>query len=385
MAKRLTCPKSKQQQQSPLGRKPLEFCWTTTFAFALLFLVLMTVGDQNIAVAASKLSDRTSTRLASPTVLLNNGQSIPLLGLGTWKSEPGQVKDAVRTAIEAGYRHIDCAHVYANEREVGEALAECFEAGICTRDDLFITSKLWNDCHGDETDILAGLQHTLDQLQLDYLDMYLIHWPVPLQKGSDFATGLKFHTVEEKPFSKTWKGMEAAVKAGKTKGIGVSNWSILKLKELLEDHSLQIPPAINQVERHPYMQQNSLADFCRRHNILITCYSPLGSLDRPAAFKGNDEPQILTCETIGDIAHRVNATPAQVVLKWAMQQGTSTIPKSVNPKRILENLQAVQLPDLSDEDMKAISALDAHRRIVKGEFWTAAPGSPWTLETLWDE
>ena len=235
-----TCP---TKQQSPLRRR------TFRFALAVLILLVMTVGDQNNAVSASQLSERASTaRLVSPTVLLNNGCPIPLLGLGTWKSEPGQVKDAVRTAIEAGYRHIDCAHVYANEREVGEALSECLRAGICTREELFITSKLWNDSHGDETDVLAALQHTLDQLQLDYVDMYLIHWPVPLQKGSDFVTGLKFHTLEEKPLSKTWKGMEACVNAGKTKGIGVSNWSIRKLQQLLEDDSLQITPAINQVE-----------------------------------------------------------------------------------------------------------------------------------------
>ena len=334
---------------------------------------------------ASKLPDSPATLLRSPTALLNNGRSIPLLGLGTWKSEPGQVKDAVRLAIEAGYRHIDCAHVYANEREVGDALTECIRAGICARDELFITSKLWNDCHGDERDVMAGLEHTLEQLQLDYLDMYLIHWPVPLQKGSDFVTGLKFYTLEEKPLSSTWKGMEACVKAGKTRGIGVSNLSVRKLEQLLQDKNLEIPPAINQVERHPYLQQNSLVDFCRESNILVTCYSPLGSMDRPVAFKSENEPQILTCATISAIATRVNATPAQVVLKWALQQGSSSIPKSVNPQRILENLQAVLLPDLSDEDMNAIAALDAHRRIVKGDFWTEADGSPFTQETLWDQ
>jgi len=343
-------------------------------------LVLMACSTASLT-AGSKLSS--SATLRSPTVQLNNGRSIPLLGLGTWKSEPGEVKAAVRSAIEAGYRHIDCAHAYANEGEIGEALKECMEAGICTRDELFITSKLWNDCHGDGTQVLSGLQHTLDQLQLEYLDMFLIHWPVPLKKGSDFETGLFFHLLEEKPLVTTWRGMEACVKAGKAKGIGVSNWSVKKLQLLLDNGS--IPPAVNQVERHPYLQQPKLLQFCDDHNILITCYSPLGSMDRPPAFKADDEPQILASETILKIAERLNASPAQVVLKWAMQQKISTIPKSVNPKRILENLRSVQLEPLSEEDMATIAALDAHQRIVKGDFWTAVEGCPFTQETLWDE
>lgn len=324
-----------------------------------------------------------SATLRSPTVQLNNGRSIPLLGLGTWKSKPGEVKAAVRSALEAGYRHIDCAHAYGNEREIGEALKECMEAGICTRDELFITSKLWNDCHGDETEVLSGLQQTLDQLQLDYLDMFLIHWPVPLKKGSNFETGLFFHTLKEKPLDTTWKGMEACVKAGKTKGIGVSNWSVKKLQLLLDKCS--IPPAVNQVELHPYLQQPKLLQFCKDNNILITCYSPLGSTDRPPVFKADDEPKILASDTILKIGKRLNASPAQVVLKWAIQQGISTIPKSVNPKHIIENLRAVQLEPLSEADMAAIAALNANKRILKGDFWTSAEGCPFTQETLWDE
>jgi len=177
--------------------------------------------------------------------------------------------------------------------------------------------------------------------------------------------------------------MEACVAAGKTKGIGVSNWSILKLKQLLE--GCKIPPAINQVERHPYLQQSKLLEFCKENgNIHVTCYSPLGSTDRPAVFKSDDEPQILETKVIKDIAIKHNASPAQVVLKWAMQEGTSTIPKSVNPGRIAENLAAVEL-QLTEEDMKAIAGLDANRRIVKGDFFTLVDGCPYTLETLWDE
>ena len=178
--------------------------------------------------------------------------------------------------------------------------------------------------------------------------------------------------------------MEACVKAGKTKGIGVSNWSIPKLKLLLDNCS--IPPAINQVERHPYPQQPALLQFCQEIGIHVTCYSPLGSMDRADDFKAADEPQILETPTIVDIAGKRGTTPAQVVLQWAMQQGTSAIPKSVNPGRMAENLAAaVQQQPLSPEEMEAMNALNADYRFVKGDFFTEAPGCPHTMQSLWDD
>lgn len=214
-------------------------------------------------------------------------------------------------------------------------------------------------------------------------------------KTSTFDETMEFYSPEERPIADTWRGMEACVAAGKTKGIGVSNFSVRKLKALLLDST--IPPAVNQVERHPFLQQAALLHFCHAHNIHVTCYSPLGSVDRPAQFKAADEPRILECAAIQQMAQRlctsssstcatpIVITPAQVVLKWAMQQGTSTIPKSVDAGRIAENLAAAAMPDLSVDDMNIIASLDSDRRFVDGTFWTLPPGSPYTLANLWDD
>jgi alcohol dehydrogenase (NADP+) len=228
---------------------------------------------------------------------------------------------------------------------------------------------------------MNALQESLDRLQLDYLDMYLIHWPVPLWKGSNFSTGLKFHTLTERPLETTWKSMEACVQAGKTKGIGVSNFSIDKLKLIL--NSGTIPPAINQVERHPYLQQHELVKFCKEHNIHVTCYSPLASTNHKPS---EDLPPLLEHPTIAGIAEKRDATPAQVVLRWVIYQGVSVIPKSVHKERIAENLATVQL-SLTDDDMRDIAKLDAHVRIVSGNVFAKsdASDSPFTLATLWDE
>lgn len=311
---------------------------------------------------------------------LNNGRKIPLLGLGTWKSAPGEVKSAVKEAIRVGYRHIDCAYFYGNEKEVGEALSECIKENICTREDLFVTSKLWNSFH-EEADVLPALEISLKNLQLDYLDMYLIHWPVVEEKGSSFGN-LKFRSLEEVPLASTWKGMESAVKEGKAKGIGVSNFSVKKLKSLLE--SSEIPPAVNQVERHPYLQQPKLMEFCSANKIHLTCYSPLGSTDRPESFKDPNDPKLMEDSVIVSIAKKHSITPAQVILKWAMQTNTSTIPKSVNPGRIAQNLQATTEPILDADDLSALAALNRNARFVRGDFWTNVSGSPYTLENLWD-
>jgi len=316
---------------------------------------------------------------AAPCVQLNNGNPIPLIGLGTWQAEPEKLKESVKVAIQMGYRHVDCAAIYGNEEAVGEALQECFQEGICRREDLFVTSKLWNNSHGDEATVMKALQQTLDDLKLDYLDMYLIHWPVPLWKGSNFDNGLKFHTLEERPLETTWKSMESCVQAGKTKGIGVSNFSVPKLKHILDNCT--IPPAINQAEHHPYLQQTKLRQFCREHNIHMTGFSPLASTNHKPS---DDLPPLLEHPTIVALAKEKNATPAQVVLRWAMLQQTSVIPKSTHQDRIRENLAAVDL-SLTETDMNQIAQLDANVRTVQGDIFTSEPGCPFTQSTLWDE
>ncbi|WP_133492299.1 aldo/keto reductase [Alcanivorax sp. 24] len=315
------------------------------------------------------------------TLAFENGDTLPIIGLGTWKSQPGEVHQAVREAIRAGYRHIDCAHIYGNEKEVGQALNEALIAGEVRREELWITSKLWNSAHAPE-EVAPALRQTLFDLGLDYLDLYLIHWPVAHKPGVVFPNSAEdLLSLEERPIAATWAALEALVDDGLTRHIGVSNFSIRKLQALLE--TARIKPAMNQIELHPYLQQNSMLAFCHANGVHLTAYSPLGSFDRPEAFKAADEPVLLEDPVIMEIAERHQASPAQVLIRWATQRGTSVIPKSVNPERLRQNLAAADL-ELDDRDMDRIAALDKHRRYVSGANW-AQPGSPYTLENLWDE
>ena len=315
------------------------------------------------------------------TVAFANGDRMPLLGLGTWKSAPGEVGAAVREAIRLGYRHIDCASVYANEPEVGEAIRSAIAAGEVRREELWITSKLWCNAHGRDN-VEAALRRSLGDLGLEWLDLYLIHWPVPIKPGVAFpSSGSDLLPPAQVPLGSTWEGMEAALEAGLTRHIGVSNFSSRKLHELLA-HG-RIRPEVNQVERHPLLQQPALVADCAAAGVHITAYSPLGSRDRPAALKGADEPVLLENPVIGAIAAEHGCTPAQVLIAWHLQGGISTIPKSVSPARLRENLAAAAI-ELTATDLERIAGLDQHLRLVDGSFWLLE-GCPWTLQTLWDE
>jgi alcohol dehydrogenase (NADP+) len=310
-----------------------------------------------------------------------NGDRMPLIGLGTWKSDPGEVYTAVREAIRVGYRHIDCAWLYGNEAEIGNALRDAIAAGEVTRKDLWITSKLWSNAHGRDN-VEPAVRKALTDLGLEYLDLYLIHWPIPL-KPSAVLPGSPddFLPIADAPIHATWAGLEAAVDAGLVRHIGVSNFSAKKIRELVPHCRVKIE--VNQVERHPLLQQNALVAYCASQGIHITAYSPLGSSDRPAFVKAADAPVLLDNPVLGSIAEARGCTAAQVAIAWQVQNGVSAVPKSVKPARLAENLAAGKI-ELTQAELAGIADLDRGYRMIAGDFW-AVPGTPWTRQTIWDE
>ena len=311
----------------------------------------------------------------------SNHDQMPALGLGTWKSAPGEVKQAIIHAIQIGYRHIDCAAIYKNEAEIGEALAECIEKGIVKREDLWITSKLWNDAH-KKNEVKVALEKTLSDLRLKYLDLYLVHWPVVFKNGIEFPESSDgYLSLSEVPITETWQAMQEIQKEGLVKHIGVSNFSQMKLQQLIDLGGQK--PEMNQVELHPYLQQQGLIDFCHTNDIHVTAYSPLGSMDRPEVFKKEGEPVPLKNETIVAIAEKNQISPAQVLIRWQLQRNISVIPKSTNPTRLKENFDTLNI-DLNATEMDEIVALDQHERIIDGSFFVA-PDKGYTVKNLWDD
>jgi len=323
------------------------------------------------ALLLTTLAGLASNMVGGPIVTLNDGRKMPQVGLGTWKSKPGEVKSAVKAAVKCGYRHIDCAAIYKNENEVGEALSELFAEGVVKRDELWITSKLWNDFHA-AGDVPSACAKTLADLKLEYLDLYLIHWPVATN-----CTGAELTpSVEE-----TWGAMEALQSEGKVRSIGVSNWSAKKLAAM-RAHA-KVFPAVNQVELHPKNRQDALLSACAELGTHLTAYSPLGSPDSAAMIK-HEGATVMALPVVTDIAAAVGRTPAQVLVRWAVQRGTSVVPKSVTPSRIEANLDVVDW-ELSDAQMAQLSSIEPQERMLHGRFWCNAAGPYKIPADLWDD
>ncbi|KAI0474296.1 aldehyde reductase 1 [Xylaria cf. heliscus] len=285
------------------------------------------------------------------TLKLNSGHSIPVVGLGTWQSSPNEVAVAVEHALRCGYRHIDAAACYGNETEVGEGI----RASGISRSNIFITSKLWNTHHKPE-DVEEALDETLKNIGTDYLDLYLVHWPVAFQKGTgpkdlwpiNPATGA-VHVINV-PDPETWKAMEALVKKGKVRSIGVSNFTKERIENLLK--TAEIKPAVNQIEAHPYLQQPALLDWLKDQDIVAQAYSHTGNniYGKPKAV---DDP------IVTEIAENLGRQPTQVLIQWVAQRGMVVLPKSVTPSRIEANFQDFELPQ---DAVEKINRLDRHAR-----------------------
>lgn len=326
--------------------------------------------------AAGPLKAAPLKRSAAPPVplvaKLCSGATIPQLGLGTWKSKPGEVHDAVLYALtQAGYRHIDCAAIYENEGEVGSALAEVFTEWDVRREDVFITSKLWNSDHAAAR-VEPAVRKCLKLLQLEYLDLWMIHWPITGSRGDVLSPSTK----------ETWQAMEALVDQGLVRHLGLSNFSVAKMREI--QSYARIPIAVCQAECSPRFCNTKLVQFCESSGIHYTAFSPLGSPDSASIFTRSGPP-LMEDPVVRDVTARSGKNTGQVLIKWALQTrpNSSVLPKSVSAGRILGNA-AMEGWQLSAEDQAALSELKPQERMVHGGVFLSPAGPYRTLKDLWD-
>lgn len=319
-----------------------------------------------------------------PKKTLYTGAKIPAVGIGTFGSDRfsgEQIAEAVKGAIAVGYRHIDCAAVYGNEHLIGASLREVMAAGL-KREELWVTSKIWNDMHGDG-DVLLSCAKSLRNLQLDYLDLYLVHWPFP----NYHAPGVNVDSRDpharpylHEEFMKVWRQMERLVEMGLVKHIGTSNMTIPKLKLLLRD--AKIKPACNEMELHPHFQQPDFFRYVVDNGIVPIGFCPIGSPTRPDRDKTESDTVDIQDPVIIKIAERHRVHPAVICVKWAVQRGQVPIPFSIHRHEYLSNLQCSVAAPLSDAEMQEIAGIDKNCRLIKGQvfLWENAKG--W--EDLWD-
>jgi len=319
-----------------------------------------------------------------PTRKLYTGAKIPAIGLGTFGSDKysgEEVAKAVEDAIHIGYRHIDCAAVYGNEALIGHSLKATMDSGI-DREELWITSKLWNDKHAED-DVIPTCKQTLKDLQIDYLDLYLIHWPFPnshppMADESSRDPLAKPYIHEN--YMKTWRQMENLVDMGLVRHIGTSNMTVPKLQLVLRD--AKIKPACNEMELHPHFQQPELFNFVVENDIVPIGYSPIGSPSRPERDRTDEDTVDIEDPVIVDIATRRNIHPAVVCVKWAVQRGQIPIPFSVKRHQYLSALQSVTIDPLTESEMQAIASIDKNSRLIKGQVFLWEGASSW--HDLWD-
>jgi len=319
-----------------------------------------------------------------PKVTFYNGSTIPVVGLGTFGSDnygPEQVAAAVKQAIELGYRHLDCASIYGNEKEIGATLKEVFAEGTVKREDLWITSKVWNNMHSD---VIGSCQRSMADLGVDYLDLYLVHWPFPNHHAKGVTVDSRDpHAVPyiHENYMKTWRDMEKLVEMGLVRNIGTSNMTIAKMQLLLRD--CRIKPVVNEMEMHPHFQQPELFDFLKKHDIRAIGFCPIGSPGRPDRDKTPEDTIPMEDPLIVAIAEKHGIHPAVVCVKWAAQNGQIPIPFSVKPEKFMSNLRCVTEDPLTDEEMASIKTVNKRNRFIKGQVFTWVTAKDW--HDLWDE
>ncbi|TMW50968.1 hypothetical protein DOY81_003969 [Sarcophaga bullata] len=309
----------------------------------------------------------------------NNGEKMPALGIGTWQAPEDEVELAINLALEAGYRHIDTAPVYMNEKSIGKVLKEWLDSGRIKRQELFITTKLPPPALNPDY-VEPTLRKSLADLQLDYIDLYLIHVPFGIIMGDDGFKRDENGLIVVDPTTDhvaVWKKMEYIQELGLAKSIGVSNFNIKQIQRVLDNCNIRL--ANLQIEHHIYLQQPELVDFCKSEGITVTAYSPLGSkgiatLNKMAGVE-RELPDLMDVPEVKEIAKAHNKSPAQVLLRWIIDSGLATIPKSTNAKRLKENLDIFDFK-LSEEEMEKMKSLDANIRVCDFKFFPGVDRHP---------